>query len=352
MADCKASELIAWLRGHVGDGYVYGTTGEICTKELLYRKQQQYGARLGNGYYQKNGDYDGGRCARWLNRWVADCSGLIKRGRKELGGPYRDVSAQGTYDQCETRGEMADFPPVPGCAVFLWSSSRKRMGHVGIYVGDGEVIEARGVDYGVVVTRLANRSWGYWGLLDWLEYDLDTEDGRELPGGDAEEDDGDNSNDKPDDDPSPVGLPAQVRRGDRGDAVRKAQTRLNAHGWQPALTVDGIFGERTDQAARWFQRRKGLSVDGIVGPRTWKALLAEPDSKAPLPDYPLLRRGSTGAMVKTLQRALNNRGEKLSVDGIFGPKTEAAVKRFQRAKKLVVDGLVGPRTWAALLAAS
>ena len=36
------------------------------------------------------------------------------------------------------------------------------------------------------------------------------------------------------------------------------------------------------------------------------------------------------------------------MDGIFGPKTEAAVKSFQRGKGLTVDGIVGPRTWAAL----
>ena len=350
-ADCKASSLIAWLRGHVGDGYVYGTTGETCTKELLRKKQRQYGARLGNGYYQRDGDYDRGRCARWLGRWVADCSGLIKRGRSELGGPYRDVSAQGTYDQCETRGEMDEFPPVPGCALFLWSSSRRRMGHVGIYVGDGEVIEARGVDYGVVVTKLSERDWGYWGILDWLEYDLDTEDGSDLPGGGAAGDDGDDSNDKPDDDPSPAGQPAQVRRGDQGEDVRKAQTRLNAHGWKPALVLDGVFGEKTDRAVRWFQRQKGLSVDGIVGRRTWKALLAAPVASVPWPDTPLLWRGSNGDMVKTLQRYLNDQGEDLAIDGVFGAKTEAAVKRFQRAQGLVVDGLVGPRTWRALMAA-
>jgi peptidoglycan hydrolase-like protein with peptidoglycan-binding domain len=52
--------------------------------------------------------------------------------------------------------------------------------------------------------------------------------------------------------------------------------------------------------------------------------------------------------VKPLQELLNGRKENLSVDGLFGPKTNAAVRRFQRSKKMLVDGVVGPKTWAAL----
>ena len=52
--------------------------------------------------------------------------------------------------------------------------------------------------------------------------------------------------------------------------------------------------------------------------------------------------------VKLLQELLNSRGESLMIDGVFGPQTNAAVRRFQRRKKMVVDGVVGPKTWAAL----
>ena len=56
-----------------------------------------------------------------------------------------------------------------------------------------------------------------------------------------------------------------------------------------------------------------------------------------------LRRGSRGSCVSQVQRAVGS-----SADGIFGRKTEAAVRAFQRRKGLVVDGIVGPRTWAAI----
>lgn len=57
----------------------------------------------------------------------------------------------------------------------------------------------------------------------------------------------------------------------------------------------------------------------------------------------VLKRGSKGDLVKTLQKSLN-----LQADGIFGPITEEAVKEFQRNNKLVVDGIVGSSTWNVL----
>lgn len=62
-----------------------------------------------------------------------------------------------------------------------------------------------------------------------------------------------------------------------------------------------------------------------------------------------LKRGSRGNEVRRLQRALVAAGIEVGVDGDFGPRTETAVKAFQRSKGLTVDGVVGPRTWEALL---
>lgn len=64
---------------------------------------------------------------------------------------------------------------------------------------------------------------------------------------------------------------------------------------------------------------------------------------------PLLKLGSKGQEVKTLQMKLNNFGYNLVVDGIFGPKTDETVRDFQKKNGLVVDGIVGPKTWAKLL---
>ena len=63
----------------------------------------------------------------------------------------------------------------------------------------------------------------------------------------------------------------------------------------------------------------------------------------------MLRVGSEGDDVKALQQALLARGINCgAADGIFGPKTEAAVKRFQEREGLAADGIVGPMTMAAM----
>src|SRR5215216_826064 len=64
---------------------------------------------------------------------------------------------------------------------------------------------------------------------------------------------------------------------------------------------------------------------------------------------PLLKNGSKGDAVETLQRALAAVDyDPGGVDGIFGPNTERAVKEFQTSQGLAADGVVGPKTWAAL----
>lgn len=64
--------------------------------------------------------------------------------------------------------------------------------------------------------------------------------------------------------------------------------------------------------------------------------------------YPTLKSGSTGADVRELQQKLNGQGYPLACDGIFGAKTIAAVKSFQKSRGLFVDGIVGTKTWTAI----
>jgi peptidoglycan hydrolase-like protein with peptidoglycan-binding domain len=66
--------------------------------------------------------------------------------------------------------------------------------------------------------------------------------------------------------------PRTLRRGDRGQAVRELQQRLNSAGGGPRLAVDGVFGARTLARVGDFQRDQGLVNDGVVGPETWGAL--------------------------------------------------------------------------------
>lgn len=225
----KASQLIIWAKAHIGDGYVYGAVDVICDVALLKAKQQQYGASMGNGYYQLNGDYTRGRCARWLGKRVYDCSGIIKAGHRAISGVWQDVSAQGTYDQCSKRGTIGSMPLVPGCLVFIYSKAEKRIGHVGLYIGGGDVIEARGVNYGVVITRLSGRAWTHWGQPDWLEYDLKPDEGKATAGIAA--DAGDHTGMKPDD---PLSFEASI------DILAK-KAGITAEYWKARKGADPYF---------------------------------------------------------------------------------------------------------------
>ena len=66
-----------------------------------------------------------------------------------------------------------------------------------------------------------------------------------------------------------------VRKGAKGELTRWIQKRLSLYlnVWSGGGQADGIFGEKTEQNIRHFQKTKGLSADGIVGKKTWSALL-------------------------------------------------------------------------------
>ena len=121
--------------------------------------------------------------------------------------------------------------------------------------------------------------------------------------------------------------------------MRTLQHLLRARGQQ--VTVDGIFGQRTEAAVRAFQSSHGLAADGVVGPQTWAALIVQ------------VRRGSTGDAVRGVQEEFRFRAGDpnvaLQVDGVFGQRTDQAVRGFQEALGLGADGIVGPLTWRALV---
>jgi peptidoglycan hydrolase-like protein with peptidoglycan-binding domain len=123
--------------------------------------------------------------------------------------------------------------------------------------------------------------------------------------------------------------------GSAGEAVRTVQYLLRAHG--QSVSVDGIFGPRTEATVRAFQQAHNLVVDGVVGNSTWMALLIT------------VRRGNQSDAVRAAQSQLVHHGASLQIDGAFGPLTEAAVRAFQQAHNLAVDGIVGVDTWYAMV---
>ena len=123
--------------------------------------------------------------------------------------------------------------------------------------------------------------------------------------------------------------------------VAALQVALRAHGFY-AGAIDGIAGPRTIRGVRRFQAAHGLAVDGIAGPHTRRAFGWR---GRPRLGRRAIVRGERGWDVAALQFLLETRGFPLgTVDGVLGPRSAAALVRFQVWAGLAADGIAGPAT--------
>ncbi|NET32186.1 MAG: hypothetical protein F6K19_09300 [Cyanothece sp. SIO1E1] len=135
--------------------------------------------------------------------------------------------------------------------------------------------------------------------------------------------------------------------GDRGPEVTRLQDRLNQLGFFNGPST-GLFGVITLEALVEFQRANGLAADGILGPDT-QAALERSSSSLSTTSGNILQRGDQGSQVAELQTTLKAVGfYNGPTDGSYGQLTAAAVAKFQQAQGLTVDGIAGPTTQAAL----
>lgn len=133
-----------------------------------------------------------------------------------------------------------------------------------------------------------------------------------------------------------------LKKGATGEPVRELQEALSDLGFYDG-PVDGKFGDQTESAVKHLQHDFGLQVDGIVGPATWRIIDEADQTK------PVVKKGSRGAAVRRVQSRLTAAGfDTGGVDGVFGDRTESAVKAFQSQQGLAADGIVGPTTWAKI----
>lgn len=165
-----------------------------------------------------------------------------------------------------------------------------------------------------------------------------------------------------------------LRLGSVGEDVRTIQRQLNRiRRNYPAIpsipNANGYFDAATRAAVRKFQSIFGLDVDGIVGKSTWykikqiynavkkvSELYSEGITMSEVDRIfsKVVRRGDRGTDVRSVQYYLaflgffNDNLPEITVDGIFGPATENAVRAFQSQYGLTVDGIVGRNTWYRL----
>ena len=157
MASCAELAAFAEACAHEKTVYVWGTLGQPLTKELLIQMLSQYPSHFTAEKFNALYALADGSVRAF------DCSGLIKRFL--MGGmsrfrydPALDKDALGFYEQAEVCGRMSSLPEVPGVCLYLPD-------HVGVYVGNGEVIEATAnekLGNGVIKTRLCDRIWENW----------------------------------------------------------------------------------------------------------------------------------------------------------------------------------------------
>ena len=246
-------------------GYIWGTAGITWTQARQNQKVEymvsKYGSNWKNNKDAKADNYYSAAMygSKWIGHTVADCSGLFAWAFKKLGGAIAHGS-NSIYDRyCTTKGKLTDTLKktlIPGTAVF--TGDAKNHGHIGLYIGNGKVIEASGTQAGVCTSNITAGKWTYYGLLKNVSYN--DEIAQDIPS-------------VPSDDKI---LYPTIRRGNKGENVVILQTLLSDRGYNlGSYGIDGDFGPATENAVRTFQKDHGLTVDGIAGPKTWAALIGD-----------------------------------------------------------------------------
>lgn len=244
--------LVTFVKACVGRSYVYGTYGQILTNAILNAKAITYPDRLTPSRVEK-------ARREFIGKRTYDCSGLIKSylwSESPDSNPVRDakqdVNANTMFEMAKEKGEIGTIPEIVGLNV-------RYPGHVGTYIGNGLVVEARGFNYGVVITKLKERKWTHWFKNPFITYA-----------------------DVPTPAPTPTGGKCMVelsvlKKGSKGDEVTSLQWLLFSLGFKDqngkSLDRDGSFGGKTEYAVKSAQSKYGLTVDGVVGTKTWTKLI-------------------------------------------------------------------------------
>ncbi len=162
----NSEDLAAFAQEAYSDGwgYVWGSYGLILTQSNFEAMCEADPNHVGKyeDFIQEN----------WIGRRCADCVGLIKAYLWynpdtldiEYGyGGYEDVGANKMFQNATEYGPIDEIPEIPGLGVW-------RNGHVGIYIGNGYVIQAMGTKYGVVRTNLKLSPFTYWFKIPGITY--------------------------------------------------------------------------------------------------------------------------------------------------------------------------------------
>jgi len=243
----KREAMTAKAISLIGDGYIYGATGWVCTQSRLDQQARQY-PQYADLIYRYG--------PRWFGKPCYDCAQLTRVVAQAAGvglpsGSNSQWRAGGVWKE---KGTIDAMPNEAGLFVFTMNDGR--MTHTAVTIGGGQAVDARGHAYGVVRRDLSSASYTHWARLN-VDYEAPAS-AQNPPGGNETR--------------------RTLRRGASGEDVREVQRLLLSLGYDLGRSgVDGKYGSSTQEAVRSFQHDNGLSADGIVGAATWQML----DAMAP-----------------------------------------------------------------------
>jgi len=158
----RNEKFLSIIAPKVGCGYVFGSQGETMTKERLSQLVKTFGR---DHYYgtDKNADI-------WLGKQCFDCSGLIVWTLIQMGllKKTEDYTANSLFSSLCKPVDKASLKAGDLC--FVKSAGAKSIEHVGVYMGDGQVVHARGTKYGVVKTAVLPY-FNVFGRVNMLQVD-------------------------------------------------------------------------------------------------------------------------------------------------------------------------------------
>lgn len=234
--------LVDYARSKVGTPYFYGSKMKPLTELFMAQMHRQYPSTVTNSYMNK------ARKKGQVGKVCVDCSGLIGAYRQNQIGSYQ------LYQTAYTRLPMSEWENFAQ-GVVLW-----RKGHVGVFCridGQPKVIEAKGINYGVVVSDFVPSKWTCGLTFSDMEYVYEVNLSGQSTWKQA----------------NPYDAPTRtLYKGCKGEDVRWLQFELNEAGYK--LDIDGSFGPKTLKAVKAYQASCKLVVDGRVGPATRSALKA------------------------------------------------------------------------------
>ena len=154
--------LVEYAKSNIGNPYIYGTFGQIGNSKLLSAKHSQYP----NYVTAKRVEIVKANPDKYFRKPWHDCSGLVKGYlmRKNLTVVYNskyDLSANGFINAAKEKGTIGTIPEIVGLG--LW-----RNNHLGVYIGGGRCVQAKGFDYGVIESDLSG--FTHWCKLPFIEY--------------------------------------------------------------------------------------------------------------------------------------------------------------------------------------